>query len=558
MSIGVGLVPSFRGRVEALVHPSAAADDVLSTQHVLFLTIHLALAVLALCAIPVRLAIGVPGPIGLAALLLLQTPLLAVIVATQSGNLSAAHAMSTCGLAVFAGLLTLVAAQAGAPLVAVGLTLLGLTPLAGYIATTAWMRAMLNTLSHTRAERDAARHRALACAGDDLILCVDRRGAVVPSGEWAQTPFTLAARDLSGPGLFERLHVADRPAFLQAVSDALDARPAGPVGVRLRTAMVRSARGDFDEPVYSAVEVRLRGIGGGACDDALAICLIRDVTALRERETAAAAALHLAERAEVTRERLLANISHELRTPLNAIIGFADLLRLDTVPKDEARRTEYAEIIATSGQHLLSVVNSILDVSKLESGSLELEPARFDPAALLDRCIDIVRLKAEETGVTLVRQYDATLAPITADERACRQIVINLLSNAVKFTKRGGTVVLTARFDFGLSIMVEDTGIGIAEADMPRLGDAFFQASNARSRLFEGTGLGLSLVRGLVGLHGGSIGIESAPGVGTRVTVRLPSDCREPATVRAPVAIQTIPRRSSAAPVYQPKVKHVA
>ena len=137
--------------------------------------------------------------------------------------------------------------------------------------------------------------------------------------------------------------------------------------------------------------------------------------------------------------------------------------------------------------------------------------------------------------------------------------MINLLSNAVKFTPSGGVVTLSAQSCFGLSLTIEDTGIGIAAGDMPRLGDAFFQASNARSRSFEGTGLGLSLVRGLVGLHGGTIDVASAPGRGTAVTVRLPPDCRKAPSVRTPVAIHAVSRVTSA-PLYShpDKVKNIA
>jgi cell cycle sensor histidine kinase DivJ len=172
-------------------------------------------------------------------------------------------------------------------------------------------------------------------------------------------------------------------------------------------------------------------------------------------------------------------------------------------------------------------VNSILDVSKIEAGAFELAPERFSLAALADSCCDMIRLKAERSGITIVRNYARNLEEIVADKRSCKQILINLISNAVKFTPKGGSIAVDLRPEGNsLKIIVADTGIGIAPKDLSQLGEPFFQASASYARHFEGTGLGLSVVRGLVGLHGGTITIESAPGEGTTISVRLPLDCR--------------------------------
>jgi cell cycle sensor histidine kinase DivJ len=199
----------------------------------------------------------------------------------------------------------------------------------------------------------------------------------------------------------------------------------------------------------------------------------------------------------------------------------------DLAPSNADKAREYAQVIETAGQHLLSVVNSILDVSKIEAGAFELSPEPFSLPELADSCCDMIRLKAERAGIAIVRKYPANLEEIVADKRACKQVLINLISNAVKFTPPGGSVFVDLKPEGNsLKIIVADTGIGIAPKDLSQLGEPFFQASANYDRHFEGTGLGLSVVRGLVGLHGGTISVESAPGDGATITVRLPLDCR--------------------------------
>jgi cell cycle sensor histidine kinase DivJ len=231
------------------------------------------------------------------------------------------------------------------------------------------------------------------------------------------------------------------------------------------------------------------------------------------------------------------------------------------MPLDVARRCEYASIINSSGQHLLSVVNSILDISKIEAGSFEITPDHFELNPLIEQCFDMVRLKAEETGVGLRHEALANIPEIVADKRAVKQILINLVSNAVKFSGNGGRVTLRSRLSgTGVALEIEDSGIGVLARDLARLGDPFFQAKDTYDRPYEGTGLGLSVVRGLVGLHGGAMKIESAPGEGTRVTITLPLDCRSvPEQMRNRVAkIQTIPNGPFRNLSSEDKVKQIA
>jgi cell cycle sensor histidine kinase DivJ len=254
--------------------------------------------------------------------------------------------------------------------------------------------------------------------------------------------------------------------------------------------------------------------------------VLRDVTERKVQERALEIARKESERIHSAKSRFLATMSHELRTPLNAIIGFSDMLSNDAIELDATRECEYAKLINESGRHLLSVVNGILDMSKMESGNFEITPEPFAPAPAIRSCCDILVLKAQEAGVELKTRIAADLPEIVADRRAVNQILINLISNAIKFTPHGGRVSVSAICDGPkLVVMVEDTGVGIGEADLPRLGEAFFQARAAYDRRHDGTGLGLSIVKGLVRLHGGDMDIRSRLGVGTQVTVRLPVNC---------------------------------
>ncbi len=233
-------------------------------------------------------------------------------------------------------------------------------------------------------------------------------------------------------------------------------------------------------------------------------------------------------------------MSHELRTPLNAIIGFSDMLSNDSIELDAAREREYATLINDSGRHLLSVVNGILDMSKMESGNFKITPEPLAPAQAIRSCCDILVLKAQEAGVVLKTRIAGDLPEILADRRAFNQIMINLVSNAIKFTPHGGRVSVNAICDGPrLVVAVEDTGIGIGEADLPRLGEAFFQARASYDRRHDGTGLGLSIVKGLVRLHGGDMDIRSRLGAGTQVTVRLPIDCEGVRPAVEPIKLVT-------------------
>jgi cell cycle sensor histidine kinase DivJ len=253
------------------------------------------------------------------------------------------------------------------------------------------------------------------------------------------------------------------------------------------------------------------------------VAVLRDISERKSQSRAVEIALSESEEANAAKIRFIATMGHELRTPLNAIIGFSDMLKSDTLKLDASRKSEYAKLINDSGRHLLSVVDGILDASRMSSGNFEISPESFAPAPEIESCANLLALKAHEAAVELRLDMGPDLPAIMADRRAFNQILINLISNAIKFTPRDGQVVVTAsRERARLAVTVEDNGIGIDESDLPRLGEAFFQASATREHRRDGSGLGLSIVKSLVHLHGGDVAIQSRVGEGTRVTIRLP------------------------------------
>jgi signal transduction histidine kinase len=224
------------------------------------------------------------------------------------------------------------------------------------------------------------------------------------------------------------------------------------------------------------------------------------------------------------KSEFLANMSHELRTPLNAIIGFSEVLTQQMFGAINAKQGEYLGDIQTSGQHLLSLINDILDLSKVEAGKMELQLSRFSLTAALESVLLMVRERAAGRGIDLGTEIDPAIGQIEADERKVKQIVLNLLTNAVKFTPTGGKVTLVATRDgTGIVVAVKDSGVGIAPADQARVFEEFAQGTPAATAEQEGTGLGLTLSRKLVELHGGRIWVESEVGRGSTFSFTLPT-----------------------------------
>jgi signal transduction histidine kinase len=222
------------------------------------------------------------------------------------------------------------------------------------------------------------------------------------------------------------------------------------------------------------------------------------------------------------KSEFLANMSHELRTPLNAVIGFSEVLLQRMFGELNDKQDEYLKDIYASGQHLLSLINDILDLSKIEAGRMELAPAPFHLPNALENAVTLVKERAGRRGIALALDVDPALGEIVGDERKIKQVLLNLLSNAVKFTPEGGRISLKAApRDGAVEISVADTGIGIAPEDQAAIFEEFRQVgSDERKR--EGTGLGLTLAKKFVELHGGRLWVESEPGHGSIFSFTLP------------------------------------
>jgi signal transduction histidine kinase len=223
------------------------------------------------------------------------------------------------------------------------------------------------------------------------------------------------------------------------------------------------------------------------------------------------------------KSEFLANMSHELRTPLNAIIGFSEVLVDKMFGEVNEKQLDYLKDIHSSGKLLLSLINDLLDLSKIEAGRMELDVAEFDPRAALESAMMLVRERAQRNGVELKLEAPELPATFRADERKVKQVMLNLLSNAVKFTPSGGSVtVRAAPTAGGLEVAVTDTGVGIAPADQQAVFEEFRQVGTDYARKAEGTGLGLALAKRFIELHGGTLKLESAPGKGSTFSFTLP------------------------------------
>jgi signal transduction histidine kinase len=230
------------------------------------------------------------------------------------------------------------------------------------------------------------------------------------------------------------------------------------------------------------------------------------------------------------KSEFLANVSHELRTPLNAIIGFSEVLRERMFGEINDKQAEYLDDIHSSGKHLLSLINDILNLSKIEAGRMDLDLSRFDMREALQSAVTLVRERATRQNVSLIVNVDPGVGEWVGDERKFKQIMLNLLSNAVKFTPEGGSVTIQTRaVDEAMEIGISDTGIGIAADHLGMIFEEFRQVGTDHVRKSEGTGLGLALTKRFIELHGGKITVESELGKGSTFTVRLPERALESA-----------------------------
>ena len=358
------------------------------------------------------------------------------------------------------------------------------------------------------AEAGEARYRFLAENALDLITLHAADGRIRFASPASYGLLGYPPDELVGVAPDEISHAEDRRALKTAFAEARSGLVAT-VELRLMT----------KTGAYVWSELRCRRVG----QDVVAVT--RDITERRAHERDLIEARDLAEEASRAKSRFLANMSHELRTPLNAVIGFSEVMTHEMFgPLGSARYLEYTRLINESGSHLLELINSILDMSKIEAGRFTITPESFDLEETVNQALGFVTFQAERNGVLLERAIAPEVRSIVADKRAVLQILINLLSNGVKYTQKGGVVRVTAGLMAGrLELSVLDTGIGIGAADLARLGRPFEQVESQYTRAKEGTGLGLALVRALAHLHGGTMTIESVLGEGTCVRIMLPN-----------------------------------
>ncbi|HEY8382779.1 MAG TPA: PAS domain-containing sensor histidine kinase [Microvirga sp.] len=498
----------------------------------------------ALTLFAAGLVVAFGGPASPALLALLIVPLDALLAGSRRG-LAMAFAFAALGVPLAAGL------QAGGLVTGHNTALasafaVGLAFALGHGIAQAVMERRLAGIVRAALQAGEAREGASLQAIDDLVTWHDAQGLVLRANTAAMRLVGVPAASLQGHGLFGRIHVPDRPAYLKAISDAARSSETVVVQIRLMAGEPDRPEGEHGgafprigaKPARPLVAVELRAHRLPGDDAAAVIAVTRDVSGHHDRAEDLDRLRREAVAAGESRAQLLSTVSHELRTPLNAILGYSELLMGRQGAESGRGGADYAEIIHRSGHHMLGVVSTLLDLSTIEAGHYALSPEPIEVAELVAECGCTMRLAADQAGVAIAEDVAPNLPPLHADRRACQQILLNLLSNAVKFTPRGGLVTVQVRQEgTHLSLAVRDTGIGVLATELPRLGVPFFRAAAARSRCEKGSGLGLSVVRGLVALHGGRLTIASTPGDGTSVTVVLPLEAKAGEPHAEPVAV---------------------
>ncbi|MEM9732583.1 MAG: PAS domain-containing sensor histidine kinase [Pseudomonadota bacterium] len=548
----------------AWVHPSIAPNTHAHRQHALFIARALATGALLLLAIPPMLVFqSSMGFFSLSVAAWSMTPFVLAYALSRTGRLEAVTralhiclagiiatlALSSQGLASPFLLLLCVIPMEGAlhggrrglarntVLAAVAIALVALCSYNGFYgspipANVAWygataagvlyavvlalrLAALQSTLAlQIGSERE--RFRLIAENAADLVTKHSVKGEALFVSPAAKSLLGVPASDLLNKGFLDRVHLQDRIAYLKAFSDAYHSGECT-VSLRLRTKGMKDC---IWRPVTMTVRAQLCPRTGKS----QLIAVTRDRHALTTVKAELAAQRERNDKADGDRRRFITTMSHELRTPLNAIIGFSDILRQELFGAlANEKQAEYVSLINESGEHLLQVVNEMLDLSRISAGKYELSITSFNVGNVVSATTGMLQTMAVKEDVRVSATVADDLPQLRADRRACQQILINLVSNAIKFTPPQGDVrVHVDRYNGSMRFVVSDTGIGMQPDFIARIGEPFLQADNGHDRHFEGSGLGLSVVKGLVDLHGGTITFDSRPDEGTTVTVCLP------------------------------------
>ncbi|HVS51183.1 MAG TPA: ATP-binding protein [Opitutaceae bacterium] len=367
------------------------------------------------------------------------------------------------------------------------------------------------------AGRDAAReYEELVHSLEDVVFRFDHRGRWTYLSPAWEKRLGWTIPEALGRAAAKFVHRDDRGQVLRSWNAVLS----GDAQVYRHEVRFREASGRDRWMLVSARGLRdddgvLRGVTG----------TLTDVSAAKAVEAELQAARAVAEAANKAKSEFLSTMSHELRTPLNAVIGLTESLLEAGAPFDPERTRRYLTVIHDSGRQLLAQINDILDLARIEAGRIQINPEPFDARILCSGTIETLRHAILAKQIRVESACPAEPVIVHADERLLRQVLQNLVANAVKFTARGGRVTLNLERHAagGLALAVSDTGIGIAPGKLPLLFKPFSQIDSSLSRQFGGTGLGLALVERIMKLHGGSVGVRSAPGLGSTFTVQLPA-----------------------------------
>ena len=369
-------------------------------------------------------------------------------------------------------------------------------------------------------QRDSdLRHNAIVNSAHDGIIIIDEDQKVLEFNPSAETIFGFRSEKVRGKDISEIIippHLRDR--HRQAFSRYLETGEAHILGKHVEVSGIRSNGDEF--PLELTLTTYQQG------ENRLFIAFIRDITERKEARGRLIQAKEEAEYANHAKVQFLANMSHELRTPLNGIIGFSETMKLQLLGELPEVYRDYAGDIYQSGNHLLQLINDILNTSKIDLGEVDLVETHIALPEMARACQKLVQAKAQENNISISLDTPETLPLLRADETRIKQVLLNLLSNAVKFTSFGGQIVMDAhcKNDGALKVSVKDNGRGIAAEDIPMILEPFKQVEDIFSRSHEGSGLGLPLSKRLTELHGGSMVIDSELGKGTTVTVCFPPE----------------------------------